>query len=615
MDISDRELRERLLSFGYNAPPVTDNSRGLLLKKLKKFESENNHLASQEDSNPRKSKSVIRNQDSSPEKRDTSHNFNSDAVRSARVSRKEIDNVDLSSKKKKNSPSLDKYNKTDPFEKGSDSDESYSSGISSQPSLLARKPLNMRRDTEFFSMPVYKKFDTDNNGVSSYLNRNMEQSHYPRLNKSSVWTKVYNQLTLNKLLTPSIVLLVFVLFFLLVGGIYYSKNDRIVGELLTETAIRPKCSLRGREGISCIADKEMDDSLEALKILHRSLYKAQVDATCNSDVSKSITMSKESVIELLVRELALLRYEADKMTDNMAVLVNANPQFRITWSNKGFSVENPELPWRCALKMWLSLFISYAYYMMITLLLVLSMHFLFRYGITQHHERTKGTQDLIKGILDILQQNAIANPSKNYLPIVHVRDQLISYADRERKKKMWADAVKYVEENESRIRKEVQLYQGEDYDVWRWIGSHQQSPPKPKTWQGEAFETSKDNINTPSTSPTPCLKIRHMFDPKNETTDGDWVTVVKDAILERCEGISIVHISVDEASPDGCVYIKCASTDDAGKAYRRIHGAWFDGEIVSVKYLRLERYHERFPNSVNFTTPLVPSNDQKRSIV
>lgn len=39
------------------------------------------------------------------------------------------------------------------------------------------------------------------------------------------------------------------------------------------------------------------------------------------------------------------------------------------------------------------------------------------------------------------------------------------------KEKSWLNAVEFINENESRVRTEVQVVQGEPFDVWRWIGS------------------------------------------------------------------------------------------------------------------------------------------------
>ncbi|XKL66725.1 hypothetical protein PGB90_010145 [Kerria lacca] len=612
MELSDHELREQLLSKGYNPPPVTDTSRQLLLKKLKKLEADTNNISinNSQNTDPNEIKYRKRNQDLSPEKNDVLMGFNDSGTRQMRSSRKDTDKIDSSVKKNKNSlPHIDSsFNRNDPFEKNSDSDDSISyTRHNSHASLLTRKPLNFKRESEYFSSPSYKKIDM-NNGTPLFLNRNFNRGRYSNKNRN-----FYNRLT-SFFLSPRFVLIGSFVFFLFLVGIYYFKDDRSYGELsLINGFDKCKCSNRNRK--NCIPDLEIDEILKYLKTLYNILWKNEWNAICGRHSIVKTVMFENEVIEFLVNEFGLLRYECENIVKYMQILIKANPQFKIIWSDvdKSFRLENPDLPWRCPLKKWFSVLYDYVYYLLTAIPLILSMHFLYRRMMLSMHERKKGTDDLVKGILDILQQNAMANPSQNYLPIVHVRDQLISYSDRERKKKMWNKAVKEVEENESRIRKEVQPFQGEDYVVWRWIGG-QLSPPKPKTWQGEAFETSKDTRNTPTTSPTPCLKIRHMFNPKNETANEDWGTGVKDAILERCEGINIVHMMVDETSPEGCVYIKCASAEDAGKAYRKIHGAWFDGNIVTVKYLRLERYHERFPASIGLTKSLIPSNDQKRSL-
>jgi hypothetical protein len=57
-----------------------------------------------------------------------------------------------------------------------------------------------------------------------------------------------------------------------------------------------------------------------------------------------------------------------------------------------------------------------------------------------------------------------------------------------------------------------------------------------------------------------------------------------------------------------CVYIKCASADDAGKVYHSLHGWWFDGNLVTVTYLSPERYQYRFPDSVKAIFPLQPAH-------
>ena len=38
------------------------------------------------------------------------------------------------------------------------------------------------------------------------------------------------------------------------------------------------------------------------------------------------------------------------------------------------------------------------------------------------------------------------------------------------------------------------------------------------------------------------------------------------------------------------------------------------GNLVTVKYLRLERYHERFPDSIGLLAYMQPSNSQRKSL-
>ena len=47
---------------------------------------------------------------------------------------------------------------------------------------------------------------------------------------------------------------------------------------------------------------------------------------------------------------------------------------------------------------------------------------------------------------------------------------------------------------------------------------------------------------------------------------------------------------------------------EAGAAFKLLHGAWFSGHIVSVKYMRPERYWERFPGTERANITLRPSS-------
>ncbi|XP_041071887.1 inner nuclear membrane protein Man1 isoform X2 [Carcharodon carcharias] len=237
-----------------------------------------------------------------------------------------------------------------------------------------------------------------------------------------------------------------------------------------------------------------------------------------------------------------------------------------------------------------------------------------KYRWRKEEAETRQMYDMVERIIDVLRShNEACQENKDlqpYLPIPHVRDSLILPQNRKKMKKAWERAVVFVETNESRIRKETQRIGGGDFLVWRWTqpssACDKITVVPSKVWQGKAFHL--DGRNSPPNSLTPCLKIRNMFDPVMEIGD-DWHVAIQEAILEKCsDNEGIVHIAVDKNSREGCVYVKCLSPEYAGKAFKALHGSWFDGKLVTVKYLRLDRYHYRFPQAVHCNTPLKPSN-------
>jgi len=96
------------------------------------------------------------------------------------------------------------------------------------------------------------------------------------------------------------------------------------------------------------------------------------------------------------------------------------------------------------------------------------------------------------------------------------------------------------------------------FEVWRWI---QPTVDGGKVWQGQAFGEnmnalrSRHRSSIPLSPLTTCLKIRNMFDASVET-GSEWQQTVKDAVLEKCNQATIVHIAVDPSSSEGCVYVR-----------------------------------------------------------
>ena len=72
----------------------------------------------------------------------------------------------------------------------------------------------------------------------------------------------------------------------------------------------------------------------------------------------------------------------------------------------------------------------------------------------------------------------------------------------------------------------------------------------------------------------------------SETASSGWQQDVRDALLEKCDGVAVMHIAVDDRSTEGLVYVKCRTDADALNAFKRIQGCWFDGKPITGRSLR-----------------------------
>ncbi|XP_044041815.1 inner nuclear membrane protein Man1 [Siniperca chuatsi] len=277
---------------------------------------------------------------------------------------------------------------------------------------------------------------------------------------------------------------------------------------------------------------------------------------------------------------------------------------------------HPKMPFTCRFRRAFLTVISRVFLIAVAAGCVWSVVCYMRYRWRREEEETRQMYDMVERIIDVLRTHSEACQENQdlqpYLPIPHVRDSLVQPQDRKKMKKNWERAVSFLSANESRIRTETQRIGGADFLVWRWIqpslSCDKTSLMPSKVWQGKAFPL--DRRNSPPNSLTPCLKIRNMFDPVMEVGE-NWDLAIHEAILEKCnDNDGIVHIAVDKNSREGCVYVKCLSAEHSGKAFKALHGSWFDGKLVTVKYLRLDRYHQRFPQAHSCSTPLKASSLQ-----
>ncbi|XP_046668747.1 inner nuclear membrane protein Man1 [Homalodisca vitripennis] len=453
-------------------------------------------------------------------------------------------------------------------------------------------------------LDVKESDDEDVNSSPAYSNYNT--GNIRSKTTSSLEGKIWRNAS-----TISMVLLFVVgVFFCGLAVVYLNVRFKEIPMTSTDTNL-PLCKLGEKPGATCVLSTEVKPAMDMFKELYHVLNDRAVQYACGSGLETS-ALAEDQMTQLLVEKSAVSLWDIEKHLGNIKVLIRANPQWGVEVNGDKFNIPSPNLPLGCYV---LSLFygiMGSALRLIVVLGALLGAGRAVYWWIDRQERNKKEVFRMVESIIDILSSHQQSSAGDNYLAISHVRDQLIPPQQRDKMASVWNKAVAYLEENESRVRTEVQQVLGEEFRVWRWLPAPR-SNGKRKVWQGQAFETMEGSVNSLPVSPTPCLKIRHMFDSDVEVGE-DWIIRVQDAILEKCEGVNVLHVAVDKNSNEGCVYVKCASPQDAGRAYRALHGSWFDSKLVTVKYLRLERYHERFPDSARSLRPLRPSNDRKLSL-
>lgn len=468
--------------------------------------------------------------------------------------------------------------------------------------------------------------ESDSNGASyprsiltSYRSaRGREPANYDYRTQSSI---------LKNNMISFAVLAVAALFFIFLALMYLGiKSDT---NLVTQGYTVPYCvktDANSKPGVNCVSEFDVTNAIHLLNVLRPELNKRAVANTCFDQKIKA-HMTEAEIITFCKSNFGIQDEKQIKNDlKNLQILTFANPDWGLrvvqTENNNGivtledaaksmeqvvfnhankvtsFVIFEPSLPWRCSLYNTFSFLTKSVLFIGLIFTILYSANVAYNWYKFYDKKQKDEIGFMVERIIDILQSNAGGggdDGNENFVVINHVRDMILSVADRKKKANTWAKAVKFINENESRVRTEVQVVQGEPFEVWRWIGSANLSlsgsSPKNKSWQGQAFETQLGSVNSLPCSPTPCLKIRGMVE------DGDRNTLmIRDAVLSKCgPQCRILHCAVETNS--NCVYLKCADPSDAAIAYRNLHGWWYAGQLVTVKYLRLERYMQRFPDS------------------
>ncbi|XP_068631173.1 inner nuclear membrane protein Man1-like [Battus philenor] len=438
----------------------------------------------------------------------------------------------------------------------------------------------------------------------------------------------------NNLVSLTLVILV-ALFFFCLSFMYLVKKNDIASVVDDQNSLIPICQLNipgNRPGINCVPREHVSYAKDLMKVIHPELTSRIALYKCGKPGAYPYLTEKEIIDIASIRAETVDISQCRTDLNNLQVLIVNNPRWGLSvvqlknlytkdvdftplssiesvvqQRNKGslaITLVDPSTPISC-------LFVNTLYsagstFIIVGLIsiLILGLQRYYKYYVRCQKKKSEEIYSMVEQIIDIISQET-EDSGEPYISVDHVRDTLISPQNREKMASTWDSAVKFIQKNESRVRMEVQSVDGEDCRVWRWVSPHG-SPKRSAAWQGQAFETQEGSVNNLTVTPSPCLKIRHMVD-KNDSNPG-LRAIIQDAILEKCgDRCKILHVDVESC----CVYVKCASPADAGIVYRSLHGWWYEGRLITVKYLHLERYMQRFPNSPSVGPYLKPS--QKRS--
>lgn len=489
--------------------------------------------------------------------------------------------------------------------------------------------------------------------------------------------KLDEQYGVKQSFVPCALLSTLIIFFALVAAVYITMSPNLLQTLDPQAAAYKLCPRKddlfgelGDEFIrtyNCIDEVDLDSAFALLKVLIPELQSRAVRNRCK-DSTIPFAMNAKEVIRIIVEDRPKMVYDTIHSLHNAEYLISMNPQWHVAQfadhiateeisieqiatlresQMNYFAIINPRLPLTCILYNKLQTFFVIIGCIGIAVLIV----YLIIYGYKTIANRIKTRRDrlnnLIEDITNVLMQKAYdpdtAATDAASVVINHLRDKLIPSTERSSMESTWNEAIRFLEQNESRIQFSVATRNGEDYRVMRWVDtsmptSHRQSspssspsPPPPaynvsalyprisgphsglisttvKKWQSPAF----DNTNKIKDPPTECLKIRQMFD-RYESANPNLKLTIQDAILEKLAHTScrIYDIQMDKSLC--CVYVRCATSADAGLVHDEINGWWFDSRLVSIKFLRLDRFLNRFPQSTS-SVCLKPSNSNNLSM-
>lgn len=533
-------------------------------------------------------------------------------------------------------------------------------------SNLQRQSVNAARKRTGFVGRASEYQTVSENDIVFHAEPSLEPAHIPL---NAAIKNFINRLDaaygFKQTFVPMVLVAFLIVFFLLIIFAYVTISPDIENILNPSTTTYVPCDPYHDSDASytCIEAHSLEPSLNLLKILAKELQIRAISYSCK-DKSKgfsNIMCVKDFSQYLSEHQQSRSNLDFIKTVHNIEYLVDCNKHWGISNVNSNgekvslddvlqlrhhqdecFAILKPKLPITCTIYNKIQTFFLIIGTLAVISIVVLIVRKLMLMIVQMKERRRAQVDHIIREICNALMEKAMHDKENNTIVLNHLRDKIIEPSKRNELAWAWQEAISYLENNDSRIHFGIEIVNGEDLKVIRWTEDvknlslsasqasqhhHQQqqqlqqqqqrysnsrySQPTDgrtygtlKKWMGSAFDKS-NKIENP---PTNCLKIRQMFD-RYEANNSNLQTIIQDTILLklRDKNCKIFDIQLDARSC--CVYLKCATCVDAGIVHEEINGWWLDAGLVVVKFLKQDKYHQRFPSSMNASTALHPSSN------
>ncbi|KAH8402312.1 hypothetical protein KR009_011353 [Drosophila setifemur] len=398
---------------------------------------------------------------------------------------------------------------------------------------------------------------------------------------------------------PQVLISLFLIFLTIISVLYVSKRfeqSPIDKTVLKYTLCHPNDLQMASEKSNCIGKDSLRNALDMSEELFKYLNERARLHHCK-DPNLSPTLSVSEFVKEMVSSPNSQRSNVHSNLLATKYLIAENPQWMIQIVDSAnslgqgsyFELSEPNLPLKCIVFKKMTRFFTLIGTMFLIVLGFLLVYFAVVIYRVKQKEALIAVDQFTKDIINELIYQSSQSESPEVI-INQLQEKFVPAKKRSKHLASWNKALKQLEKNDSRV---LFGMVNRDSKALRTIAWNRNLDKKDaglvKKWQSPAF----DNSNKIANPPTPCLKIRHMFD-SSEVDQANLKQSIVESIIEkvgpRCK---ICDVQLDVQSC--CVYIRCASEEDAGMIHNEINGWWFDKRLISIKFLRLERYVSRFP--------------------